>query len=61
LEDTQLTENEKSKNEQGESKVMIVFFDIRGIIMIEWVSEGQKVNQLHYGITLRSLPSSENE
>jgi hypothetical protein len=24
--------------------MMIVFFDIRGVIMIEWVSEGQMVN-----------------
>jgi hypothetical protein len=25
--------------------MMIVFFDIRGVIMIEWVPEGQMVNQ----------------
>jgi hypothetical protein len=26
--------------------MMIVFFDIRGVIMIEWVPEGQTVNQI---------------
>jgi hypothetical protein len=25
-------------------KMMIVFFNIRGVIMIEWVTEGQTVN-----------------
>jgi hypothetical protein len=25
--------------------MMIVFFNIRGVIMIEWVDEGQTVNQ----------------
>jgi hypothetical protein len=28
--------------------MMIVFFNIRGIIMIEWVPEGQMVNQKYY-------------
>jgi hypothetical protein len=28
--------------------MMIVFFDVRGVIMIEWVPEGQTVNQKHY-------------
>jgi hypothetical protein len=28
-------------------KVMIVFFAIRGVIMIEWVSEGQTINQMY--------------
>jgi hypothetical protein len=33
------TENEKCKKEQVTSEgIMIVFFDIRGVIMIEWVS-----------------------
>jgi hypothetical protein len=36
--------------------MMLVFFDIRGIIMIEWVPEGQTVNQKYY---LKSWPSSE--
>jgi hypothetical protein len=29
-------------------KAMTVFFNIRGIIMIEWVPEGQTVNQKYY-------------
>jgi hypothetical protein len=28
--------------------IMIVFFDIRGVIMVEWVPEGQTVNQKYY-------------
>jgi hypothetical protein len=34
---------EKARMSKSKVKaIMIVFFDIRGIIMIEWVSEGQK-------------------
>jgi tRNA A37 threonylcarbamoyladenosine biosynthesis protein TsaE len=29
-------------------EMMIVFFDIRGVIMIEWVPKGQTVNQKYY-------------
>ena len=28
--------------------MMIVFFDIRGVIYIDWVPEGQTVNQVYY-------------
>jgi hypothetical protein len=33
----------------------IVFFDIRGVIMIEWVPEGQTVNQKYYLEVLTKL------
>jgi hypothetical protein len=35
--------------------MMIVFFTIRGIIMIEWVPEGQTVNQNYYLEVLTKL------
>jgi hypothetical protein len=44
LEDTYFTENAKSRNEQVKA-MMIVFFNIRGIVMIDWVPQGQVVNQ----------------
>jgi tRNA A37 threonylcarbamoyladenosine biosynthesis protein TsaE len=28
--------------------MMIIFFNIRGVIMIEWAPEGQTVNQKYY-------------
>jgi hypothetical protein len=28
--------------------MMIVFFDIRGIVHVDWVPEGQTVNQVYY-------------
>jgi hypothetical protein len=46
------------KARMSKSKVkamMIVFFDIRGVIMIEWVPEGQTVNQEHYLEVLTKL------
>jgi predicted nucleic acid-binding Zn ribbon protein len=46
LEDTPFTENEKTSMSKLEVKaMMIIFFDITGLIMIEWVPEGQTVNQ----------------
>jgi hypothetical protein len=49
LEDTHFAENEKSKNEQVEIESNDDrFLDIRGVIMIESVSEGQTVNQKYY-------------
>jgi predicted nucleic acid-binding Zn ribbon protein len=41
LEDTHFTEIEKSKSQV--KAMMIIFFDIRGIIMIEWIPEGKLV------------------
>lgn len=35
--------------------MMVVFFDIRGIVHIEWVPEGQTVNQKYYISVLRKL------
>jgi hypothetical protein len=46
------------KARMSKSKVgamMIVFFDIKGIIMIDWVPEGQMVNQKHYLEVLTKL------
>jgi hypothetical protein len=36
-------------------KAMMVFFNIRGVIMIEWVPEGQMVNQKYYLKVLTKL------
>jgi hypothetical protein len=35
--------------------MMIIFFNIRGIIMIEWVPESQRVNQKYYLEVLTKL------
>ena len=35
--------------------MMIVFFDIRGIVHIDWVPEGQTVNQQYYKSVLTTL------
>jgi len=35
--------------------MLIVFFDIRGIVMAEWVSSGQTVNQQYYIEVLTKL------
>jgi hypothetical protein len=56
LEGIHFTENEKSKNEQVEcDAVMIVFFNIRGEIMNEFVLEGRTVNQKYYLEVLTKL------
>jgi hypothetical protein len=58
FEDTRFTENEKSKNEQVESEGNddpFLFFDTRGVVMIEWVPEGQTVNQKYYLEVLTKL------
>jgi hypothetical protein len=41
--------------------MMIVFFDIRGVIMIEWVPEGQTVNQKCYLRVLTKLRERERK
>jgi len=41
----------QKKARQSKSKfkaIMIFFFDIRGIVHVEWVPEGQTVNQVYY-------------
>jgi len=35
--------------------MMIVFFDIRGIVHVAWVPEGQTVNQVYYKEVLTNL------
>ena len=35
--------------------MMIVFFDIQGVMYIDWVPEGQSVNQVYYKIVLTTL------
>ena len=46
----------KARMSKSKLKVMlIVFFDINGIIMIEWVPQGQTVNQHYYIETLKKL------
>ena len=35
--------------------MMIVFFDIRGIVHVDWVPEGQTVNQQYYRSVLTTL------
>ena len=41
----------QKKARQNKSKLkvlMIVFFEIRGIVHVDWVPEGETVNQGHY-------------
>ena len=43
---------------QSKSKfkaMMIFFFDIRGIVHVDWVPEGQTVNQVYYKEVLTNL------
>jgi hypothetical protein len=35
--------------------MMIIFFDIRGVIYIDWVHEGQMVNEIYYRNILTTL------
>jgi hypothetical protein len=59
LEDSRVTKNEISSNEQVETKSnVVVFFDIKSIVMTEWVPQGQTVNQNYY---LKVRSESENE
>jgi hypothetical protein len=54
--DTHFTESEESKNDQVEVKaMMIVFFEIRDVIMIEWAPEGEKITQKYYLEVLTKL------
>jgi hypothetical protein len=41
-------EGERSKSKSNFKAIMIVFCDIRGIVHIDWVAEGQTVNQVYY-------------
>jgi len=49
----------KARISKSKLKVMmIVFFDIRGVIYIDWVPEGQTVNQVYYKNVLTILRES---
>nr|CAH7745967.1 unnamed protein product [Callosobruchus chinensis] len=41
--------------------MLIIFFDVRGVIMVEWVPQGQTVNQKYYIEVLEKLRESEEE
>ena len=41
--------------------MLIVFFDIQGIVMAEWVPSGQTVNQQYYIEVLTKLREREKE
>lgn len=46
----------KARMSKSKLKAMlIVFFDVRGVIMVEWVPEGQTVNQKYYIEVLEKL------
>ena len=48
----------QKKAQQSKSKfkaLMIFFFDIRGIVHVDWVPEGQTVNQVYYREVLTNL------
>ena len=45
----------QSPREKKFKAMMIVFFDIRGVIYIDWVPEGQTVNQVYYKNILTTL------
>jgi tRNA A37 threonylcarbamoyladenosine biosynthesis protein TsaE len=55
LEDTHFTKNEKSKNEDVACEGNDCFLRHIGVIMIEWVPEGQMVNQKYYLEVLSKL------
>jgi hypothetical protein len=41
--------------------MMIIFFNIRGVIMIEWVPVGQTANQKYYMEVLTKLRERESK
>jgi histone-lysine N-methyltransferase SETMAR len=46
----------KARHSKSKFKaLMIVFFDIRGIVHVDWVPEGQTVNQAYYKEVLTGL------
>lgn len=56
LEDIDFTKDQKTRMSKSKLKVMrIVFFDIKGVIMIKWVPQGQTVNQKYYIEVLTKL------
>jgi hypothetical protein len=56
FEGTNLTENEKARmNNLKVKEIIIIFFDIRDIIVMEWIPGGQAVNQIFYLQALNKL------
>ena len=49
----------KARQSKSKFKAMIVFFDIRGIVHVDWVPEGQIVNQVYYKEVLTNLRERE--
>jgi hypothetical protein len=43
------------EGQENVKAMMIVFFNIRGVVMIDWVSEGQLVNRKYYLEVLTNL------
>lgn len=51
-----MAKNEKARMSKSNPKAMpIVYFDINSILMTEWVSECQTINQTHYLQVLAKL------
>jgi hypothetical protein len=48
-------EGERSNCKSNFKAMMILFFDIRGIVHIDWVPEGQPINQVYYKEVLTIL------
>ena len=45
----------KARQSKSKFEAMIVFFDIRGIVHVDWVPEGQTVNQVYYKEAVTNL------
>ena len=48
-------QDQKKHHELKFKAMLIVFFDIQGIVMAEWVRSGQMVNQMYYIEVLMKL------
>ena len=50
LKNHKLTKNEKKKDKASQKfkAMLIVFFDIKGVFMEDWVPEESTMNQYHY-------------
>ncbi len=56
LKNSCITKNERSKMSNLKFKsLLIVFFNINGIVLTEWVSKGQTVNQAYHLKVLATL------
>jgi len=51
----QFPRKKKARMSKSKFKAMIIFFDIQGVIYIDWVTEGQTVNQVYYKNVLTTL------